>query len=126
MRTLLSLAFIAATAQAAPVPKTVELTDKHIVGDWEYEYGNWPNGKISFNANGDYWAFHEPDSDLFYSGKWKREGNAVTIEEWRTCLTTFSRSGPITYRFDFDKSRYPNLTGTSNGCVNVTIKNPRH
>lgn len=118
---LLSLA-----AVRAPVPPPAKLSKELIVGTWNYDWGNWHEGIICFDADGSYSAQHEPGGANAYAGTWKLEGNTVTITEYGYHYATGERySGPIDYCFDFTGSSYPNLSGKSNGTTKVALSNPK-
>lgn len=112
----------------APVPRPVVLTEDLVVGTWSYEWSQWPDGTIAFNANGTFSAVHWPNASVFWAGTWKIEGtDTVTITEHRYCAATGNRLSetPGTYAFKFKTEGYPTLSGLSNGTTKVVLSGRR-
>jgi hypothetical protein len=114
---------------SAPVPKQPAkpkvLTADLVAGRWDYAWGQWPDGSVTFNADGTYTAVHDPGSNSVYFGTWKAEGDDVTIYEYRHDLATNAQTGPTTYVFTFKAADYPALKGLSNGTVAVSLSRPK-
>jgi hypothetical protein len=114
----------------APVPKAPrppeKLTPEMIQGTHLYLWGGWPNGVISFNADGTYLAKHDPESQTLYGGTWCVSGDTVTIFEvcWHE-EGEMPAEGHVRYDFKFDVAGYPKLVGKSNGTTDVALWNRR-
>jgi hypothetical protein len=123
-----NIAFLlfALTGHGAPVPAAPkELTVGMVAGRWDYEWSNFPNGTIWLYPDSTYSAIHTPGSQTVYHGTYTVKGDTVTLTEWATDVEARRTTGPQEYRFCFDVSKYPALSGLSNGSVKVTLANPR-
>jgi hypothetical protein len=126
---LLVADLLACLSAAAPVPKGPPpkpgLTPDAVVGTFDYSWGQWPDGRITFDKDGSYYARHTPDGPTVYAGSWKVEGNTLTITEWSYSAATGGLGGgPIDYAFDFGETRLPALAGVSNGHTRVSLTRP--
>lgn len=126
----LALAHAIVSFAAAPVPKRPPaeppaLTVEMMVGEWDYAWGQWPNGGIVFNADGSYGAMHDFNSTTAYGGTWTVKDNTLTIVERSYDLETGRSAAGGTYVFDFGATRVPNLAGVSNGDVPVKLTKPK-
>ncbi len=127
---ILAHSLLLVSATAAPVPKRgpVEppvLTVEMMVGEWHYLWSSYPDGCIIFNKDQTYGAVHTPGSTTAYYGTWSVAGNVLTIEERGCDMETGRTWAGGTYKFDFDKSRVPNLVGVSNGSAPVKLTKPQ-
>lgn len=116
----------------APVPKQPPpappvLTRAVLAGQWAYDWGGLPDGWIVFAADGTYTAKHRPDGSALYCGTYALDGNTVTLYE--SCRDENDETGAArwvgVFRFDFEKTRPPELKGLSNGTADVSLTRPK-
>lgn len=125
--TLSALLLSACYAISAPVPKRppppppTTLTEKTLVGTWDYAWGPYPSGGITFAADRTYSAVHDYTSSVSYNGTWTLEDNVVTITEYGYNAAGGSVWGPQIYHFDFGETKSPNPSGLSNGTTVVSL-----
>lgn len=107
----------------APVPPpVVPSTPAHLVGEWQFSWGQRSDGRIVFNADGTYVSRHSPlpDSGWSYVGRWEWDGRTLVLHEtgyyegWEGRALT-------RYVVEFERPKGYHLTGTSGGMVTVVL-----
>ena len=111
-RVILTSLVLAAPLCAAPVPPAPRLTEAHLLGTWDWEWGEALRGPATFYADGTY-RYDPHGATPYYVGRWwlERDGRLVLMErsvgeQW---------VGPVT-RFELRLSgHWPKLAGTVTG-----------
>lgn len=97
---------------AAPIPANKEIIDSKHLNDtcWKYHYGCNQNGKIYFNKDGTYFAYHHIDQDKYFGTWYVDRTGVVHIAEF--CHNSEGNYGsPTKWRMTITKNQYPVFTG---------------
>lgn len=129
MRTaLLTLVALATPLGAAPLPRPPAVTADTLSGaTWAYASGPFPNGLITFNADGTYAAVHDRERpDIAFHGSWWVRDGRVRLSECRFDPESGVVYGPNAYEFTLTaRPGGLSLAGSTADGMRVALSDPR-
>lgn len=121
-----SILLLVCAAPVPPPPKS--LSADHFVGLWDYRYGDQKEGLMLLQANGIYVSRHSAQASIYYLGLWWVEGNTLCLREtgyYPEAIDKKWSGNWVSYRFEFDLSKWPSYAGKTGFSVPIGLSNRR-